>query len=397
MPVMYDVVVEGSGIGPVGELRLTPDWDTLRFLPYARNNAGVMADLFKHSGEPSELCPRYFLRRMIAEAANHEVMIKAGFENEFNLLRRKQVEEGVGQLEPTDDTVYAMSFSMDKNLDVMMDIMDNLSKQSVKLELWHAEAANGQQELAIRYSDVMTAANQQIIVKETVKAVAMKHGLIASFMPKIFADQAGNGNHVHLSIHSPHGKNLVPSEDGENKLSTVASQFIAGMLEHLPALMAITVPSTNSYHRVVPSTWSGAFQCWGVENREAAIRVTINRHPPSPTHFELKTIDGCANPYLALGTIIAAGLDGIKRGLQLPPPVNTDPMQLSEKERSKLKVPRLPKNLKESMEAFKKDEVLNEALGPSMAKSVLSVREAEWAAMKDMHLKDEVNLLLQRY
>ena len=391
---MYDVVSTAAGIGPVGELRMMPDWDTLRMLPYAKGHASVLANMYTAEGKPSDLCSRNFLRKMVSRAAESGLQVKAAFENEFSLLKRS--ENGKGVL-PVDTTVYAATLSMDVNHDVMMDIFETLTQQGLVIEQYYPESATGQQEISVVYSDVMNAANQQIIFRESVKAIAHKHQLIASFVPKIFPDQAGNGTHIHLSLHESDGTNITPSGTNPNELSPIATHFVAGMLEHLPALMAITVPSTNSYRRLQPCTWSGAYQVWGYANRESAIRVPMNPHPPNPTHFELKTSDSSANPFLALGAVIAAGLDGVHRKLPLPPSAQFDPSLLSEQERQEKNIRLLPRNLGESLSALSNDQVLLDALEPQMAKALLAIREVEWNAMKDMSLEEEVQLLLQRY
>ena len=278
--------------------------------------------------------------------------MKAAFENEFNLLKPSEDGKGVS---PVDTTVYAATLSMDINHAIMMDIFDTLTQQGVEIEQYYPESAPGQQEISITYTDAMNAANQQIVLRESVKAVAHKHQLIASFVPKIFPDKAGNGTHIHLSLHESDGTNITPSETNPNELSEISKHFIAGMLEHLPALMAITVPSTHSYRRLQPSTWSGAYQVWGCANRESAIRVPMNPSPPNPTHFELKTADASANPYLALGAVIAAGLDGVHRKLTLPPPTQFDPSLLSEQERREKNIRFLPRNLGESLSCTVKE------------------------------------------
>ena len=185
---MYDAVTAGSGLGPLGDLRLMPDWDTLRILPYASGHASVMSNMYTNEGQPSHLCPRNFLRRMIAEASASGVCLKAAFENEFYLLR--QPSNGA-DLVPVDDTTFCMTYAMDINHDVITDICHSLTAQGIVLEQYHAESGNGQHEISIVYSDAMKAADQQIVFRETVKAVAHKHQMVACFLPKIFPNQAG--------------------------------------------------------------------------------------------------------------------------------------------------------------------------------------------------------------
>jgi glutamine synthetase len=248
----------------------------------------------------------------------------------------------------------------------------------------------------VLYTHALGAADQQIAFRETVRAIALQHNLKASFLPKIFADKAGSGCHLHLSLWQD-GQNLLPNLEADGGTSEVARRFIAGILHHLPALMALTTPSTNSYRRIRPHYWSGAFRCWGMDNREAAVRVPSNPEEISPTHFELKTLDASANPYLALGAVIAAGLDGVRHCLELGESVAVDPGRMSESERTTQGIELLPTNLGESIEQLSGDKVLLDALGPELAQAYLAVRKAEWEAMKDLELEEEVKLLLERY
>ncbi|HXG08476.1 MAG TPA: glutamine synthetase family protein, partial [Gemmataceae bacterium] len=299
MSALYDAVVPDSGLGPVGEVWLVPDWTTLTPLPYSPGQARVLGDMVR-DGKPWPLCPRGFLRRQIAEAARVGLEVLAAFENEFYLLR-----PGDGPL-PADSTPFAATASMDQNRAVIGAIAEALLAQGIPVEQYYPESGPGQQEITIRATHPLQAADRQVAFRETVRAVALAHGLKASFLPKIFPDAAGSGCHLHLSLWQG-GENLLPKRNGRLGLSEQATAFIAGLLEHLPALMAITTPSPNSYRRIRPHVWSGAFRCWGLDNREAAVRVPSSPTGPGPTHFEFKIVDATANPYLALGAVLAAG------------------------------------------------------------------------------------------
>jgi len=172
---------------------------------------------------------------------------------------------------------------------------------------------------------------------------------------------------------------------------------MAGVLDHLPGLMAITIASANSYRRIRPHFWSGAFRAWGKDNREAALRLPTGRSGQGPNHFELKTHDATANPYLALGAVITAGLDGLKRGLRLPEPVQGDPGLLSEEDRRAHGVDALPTELAEALRSLEADPVLVESLGPNLTRAYVAVKRNEWEAMKDMPLEEQAALLLERY
>ncbi len=390
IPVMLDAPAPGSGLGPVGEVRLIPDWNTLTPLPYAPGHARVLGDMVK-DGRPWNFCPRHFLKTMVASAKQEGLEVIAAFENEFYFLR--QTADGVV---PADDTVYASSFGMDLHQAVIDEIADALIEQGMPVEQYYSESGPGQQEISILYTKALTAADQQIAFRETVRAIAFQHNLKVSFLPKIFADKAGSGCHLHLSLWQE-GENLIPNPEAKGELSQVARRFIAGILHHLPALMALTTPSTNSYRRIRPHHWSGAFRCWGMDNREAAVRVPTHPEEPSPTHFELKTVDASANPYLALGAVIAAGLDGVRHCFELGESVAVDPGYMTEAERSLYGIDLLPINLGKAIEYLSSDNVLLDALGSDLARAYLAVRKAEWEAMKDLELEAEVKLLLERY
>jgi glutamine synthetase len=390
IPVMYDGIVRDSGLGPVGEVWLVPDWSTLRVLPYAATHAQVMGDMVK-DGRTWSLCPRSCLKRLVAEAQTVGLEVMAAFENEFYLLR--PTAEG---MVPADETVFASTLAMDLNRAVIDAMADALIAQGLTVERYYPESGPGQQEISIRYTSAVAAADQQIAFRETVRAIALQHGLQASFLPKLFADKAGSGCHLHLSLWQE-GQNILADEAGVDGLSQTARAFMAGILQHLPALMALTTPSPNSYRRIRPHCWSGAFRAWGLDNREAALRIPSNPAPPSPTHVELKTVDASANPHLALAAVIAAGLDGVRRGLDPGEPVATDPGDLSEAERGARGIDPLPANLGEAIAHLRNDEILLNALGSELAQAYLAVRTGEWEALKDLELAEEVKLLLERY
>ena len=231
---------------------------------------------------------------------------------------------------------------MDLNHEIIMDIVDSIEAQGMVVEQYYPESGQGQHELTISYADALMAADNQVAFRETVRAVALKHGILSSFLPKIFPEQPGSGCHIHMSLWRE-GENITHDKNGMWELSKEARHFVAGVLNHLPALMAITTPTSNSYRRIQPHSWTGKYRCWGLDNREASIRVI--REPEGVIkHFELKTSDATANPYLALGAIIMAGIDGLEKKLKLPEPVQLDPANLEDSERSELGIDDLPSN-----------------------------------------------------
>ncbi|UCF93430.1 MAG: glutamine synthetase [Desulfobacterales bacterium] len=393
LPVMYDAVVPQSGLVPVGEVRLMPDCSSLTILPYAEGHAHVLSDMVvPATGEVWEQCPRGFLRRQIQDLAQKGLSLQAAFENEFFLLRRPAEEA----LVPADDTVFAATGSMNQHRAFVNELADALNAQGVAVEAYYPESGPGQQEMTYRYTEALRAADQQILYRETVRGVAPRHGMIASFLPKIVEDKAGSGCHLNFSLWRD-GENISGDPQHANGISREAGAFVAGVLDHLPALAAITIPSKTSYRRIRPHFWAGAFRAWGYENREAAVRVSRNSKGTRASRFEFKTADATANPYLALGALIAAGLDGLQRNLPLPEEVTVDPALIPEAERQARGIDLLPQSLGAALDALRKDEVLLEALGKALARSYVAVRQCEWDALKDLTLEQEVALLAERY
>lgn len=387
LPVMYDAVVPGSGLGPVGEVRLVPDWETFQLVPYAPGHAQVIGDLTL-DGHPWPLDPRHFLKRMVAEARKGGLEVQAGYELEFYLLDANR--------RPADDTVFAATLGMDVACGVVGKIVDALAAQGIIVQQFYPEAGPGQYELPLAPSDPLTTADRMLYARQTVHAVARAAGLTGVLLPKVIENAAGNGAHCHLSLWRD-GHNLVGDPRSAHGLSATAAGFTAGMLRHLPALAALTVASCNSYRRLQPRTWSGAFRAWGKDNREAAVRVPSAPDGGAPSHIELKTSDASSNPYLALGSVIAAGLDGLRRDLVLPEPVQTDPASLTEAEREERGLDPLPGTLAAALAALEGDEVLMDALGPQLAQAYIAVKRFEWQTLKDLPLADEVTMLMERY
>jgi glutamine synthetase len=391
VPVIYDGVVAESGLDPVGEITLKGDMSTLTPLPYAPGHFRVMGDMMD-KGKAWGNCPRGFLKNMIFNARNAGLEVKTAFENEFYLLK---TDGEFNPYKPSDKTPFASTYSMDINYEVIEDTVKSLMAQNINVEQYYPESGPGQHEITIKYSDALKAADNQIAFRETVKAIAYKHGLLASFLPKIFPDTAGSGCHIHLSLWKG-DMNILSDSKNDYGLSETANKFIAGIFYHLPSMMAITTPLPLSYRRIHPKMWSGAFQSWGFNNREAAIRI-IRENNGEIKHFELKTVDGSSNPYLALGTVIAAGIDGIRKMMELPEPVQIDPATLNPAEMDEMGIKPLPNNLGEAINNLKENKTLLKALGPDLSRSYLAVKEAEWSFIRKLDSIKEIELLADKY
>jgi glutamine synthetase len=378
---MLDQLVAEGSFGPVGEVRLVPDPTSFILLPYAPGSARMLCDMLTLDGQPWDACPRSFLRRMIDRAAGQGFVFKAAVENEFTLARREN-----DRYVPIDHSPCFSTIGMEAARPVMTEIIEALSAQLVHPEQYYAELGPGQQELPVRYAEVLRAADNQITVRETVRAVAWRHGLYASFAPKPFPDEAGNGAHIHFSLwRAATDTNAFHDPRGDHGISDIARAFIGGVLAHLPALVALTAPTVNSYRRLQPRFWSSAYIAWGPDNKEAAIRLPTpyRSAQAESTNFELKPADAAANPFLALGALLAAGLDGLANKRDPGAPTLVDPDTLSDAERARRGIRRLPKTLGEALDELERDEVLREALGDTLAKEYLIVKRSEVRAFAE--------------
>ncbi|WP_126548519.1 glutamine synthetase family protein [Dictyobacter kobayashii] len=368
-----------EGMGPVGEFRLQPDPETFVVLPYVLNTASMLCDMVRLDGVPWEACPRSFLKRMIARLAEHNMRAEIGVEHEFYLARDVE-----GQYAPADYSACYSSIGMDEQSMVVDSILAALEAQGFAVELFHTELGPSQQELSLSHTDALRAADQVLRVRETVRGVARLFKLYASFAPKPFLDQGGNGAHIHLSLwgtdkHERAQQNLFYDAQQPGSLSQTGLYFIGGVLRHLHALVAITCASPNSYRRLLPHFWSSAYDAYGFDNREGAIRVPslFRGREAESSNLELKSADHSGNPYLSIGALIAAGLDGIVNKIKPGEAQAIDPGNYSDEERERFGIHRLPTTLDDALDALEQDRVLLDALGPLLATSYIAVKREE--------------------
>ncbi|HXY86413.1 MAG TPA: hypothetical protein VEH52_13115 [Gaiellaceae bacterium] len=367
-----------DGMGPVGEVRLVPDPNTFRVLPYAPHTGAMVVDHVLLDGAPAPVCQRSFLKRMEARLAERGAKLEVAFENEFSLATTID-----GKLVPIDSGLCFSTISATAAQDYLDDLASALAEQEIELEQYYSELGHGQHEISTGHAPALRAADEQLLVRETIRGVATRHGLVASLAPKPWPENAGNGAHIHFSLWDQESsRNRFHDLRAPDFLSAEARSFIAGVLEHLHGLCGLTAPSFNSYHRIVPQYWAGAFVCWGHDNREAPVRVpsVFVGMEEASTNAELKAADATSNPYLAVGGLIAAGLDGLERELEPPEPVEVDPATIADDERKRRGIVRVPATQEEALDALQRDDVLMDALGPVLARSYLTVRRSEWAA-----------------
>ncbi len=390
---LAEQLAEGTGQGPVGEIRLVPDPRSFTVLPYNRRQARAICDMLTLDGELWEAYPRTFLKRMIARAAAAGFEIQVGIEYEFYLARRTS--DG---FEPWDDSVCFGSAGMDSAAPIIDEIVAALVEQGIEPRQYYPELGPGQQELSILHGAALDIADQNIAVRETVRAIAAQHGAVAAFAPKPFPGHAGSGMHIHFSLWHE-GRNLLYAPEGPLGISPLGYQFTAGILEHMPGLLALTCPSVNSYTRLLPNMWSSAYTCYGFDNREACVRIPsrFRGAEEGSTNLEVKAVDASANPYLAIGALLAAGLDGIERGLHPGEPVDINPALFSDAERTLRGIRRYPQDLGAAIAALEGDEMLMGALGPMLAREVLAVRRSEFQTFKDMSAEEVARAHFYRY
>jgi glutamine synthetase len=378
-----------SGTAPVGDLRVIPDLRRVVPLVAQPGWAWTPGDRYRQDGEPHERCNRLALQRLVEDAAADGLEIKAAIEIEW------VVSAGDG-----DDFVSAAvgpAYGMTRLINVsdyVRDVIAALSAEGIAVEQFHPEYAAGQLELSVAAESPVDAADTSVLVRGTIRAVGRRYNYRTSFSPKVDAEGVGNGGHVHLSLWRE-GENLMAGGNGRYGLTAVGEAFAAGILSHLPALLAIGAPSVASYLRLVPSHWAGVYACWGLENREAALRMITGSAGSSnwAGNLEVKCLDLTANPYLLLAALLAAGLEGVAADAHLPEPIDVDPAALEPWDLDERGIRRLPTSLRQSTDALAADQVLRTALGSALIDSVLAVRESEIELFAGASAEDVVRAL----
>ncbi|MEU6141880.1 glutamine synthetase family protein [Streptomyces sp. NPDC047081] len=375
-----DSIVATDVLGsPDGDLRLYPDLDQLVVLAGQPGWAWAPVDRITQEGERHPGCGRTVLRRIVAEAAEHGLSFKAAIEIEWAV--GQGAVEGGEFVPATTGPAYSATRQVELSA-CTADLLAAFAAQGVEVEQLHPEYAAGQFEISVGALDPVAAADRSVLVRQTIRAVAARHGYVVSFAPAVFAQGVGNGGHLHLSVWRD-GVNLHSGGDGRHGMTAEAESFAAGILHRLPALTAVTAPSPASYLRLKPSQWAGVFTAWGRETREAAVRIVTGTAGlrEQAANLEVKPVDLAANPYLALACVIAAGLDGMSSGTPLPEEITGDPARLDPADAAARGVRRLPTSLPEAVEEFRKDERLRAALGPVLADAVIAVRQGESEAV----------------
>jgi glutamine synthetase len=366
-------LLPGAIDGPSGDLRLRPDPGATVPLAAMPGWAWAPVDQYTQEGEPFAACPRAFARRMAGAVEARGLSVRAAYEFEFSVGERL----ADGSFRPAHEGPGYSDIALVANHDFALDLIGTIEAQGLGLQQFHPEYADGQFEMSIAPRDPVAAADAAMVVRQTVRAVARRHGWHASFAPRVEAD-TGNGTHLHLSLWEG-DCNLLAGGSGPAGMQDPGEAFAAGILRELPALVAVVAPTCLSYLRLQPHHWAGAMQCWGTENREASLRFIagVTEAAASGANLEVKPVDGTANPYLAMGATLAAGLHGLEAGDRLPPSTGEDPTLLADDVREERGVRQLPASLPEAAEAFAASSVLREAMGTLLFETFLATRRGE--------------------
>lgn len=380
------------------DMFLLPDLETFKVIPWERSEsktlARVICNVFLPDGTPFAGDPRGALQRQVARARALGFEFNTGPELEFFLF--KSSEPGKVEALPHDQGGY-FDLSTDLAMDVRADMVNALEEMGIEVETSHHEVAVGQHEIDFKYADAVTTADSAVTFRYTLKAIAQRHGLHCTFMPKPIFGVNGSGMHTHMSLFKDGAPAFYDANDPYG-LSELARHFIAGILEHAPGMIAILAPTVNSYKRLVPGYEAPVYLSWARNNRSALVRIPrINPRVPKATRIELRCPDPSTNPYLSFAVMLAAGLDGIERKLALREPVEEDLYHMGIEERGNRNIGALPGSLGEALEELKKDEVVKGALGEHIFERFVSTKSEEWDDYRIHVTRWELDRYLELY
>lgn len=375
------IVIDGSSVAGYARIeesdyRARPDLSTFRILPWKEDSQTVaiaLCDVITPDGQPFEGDPRHVLRRVLAEARVKGWTVNAGPEAEFFLF---------GSQDPRavlDTGGYYDLVPGSRGLRVTTKIEQALKALGIDVEAVHHEVAPSQYEIDMRYTDALAMADQLLVYRWVVRAIASMEGCHATFMPKPIAGQNGSGMHVHLSLANEAGNLFYDEAGSENGfLSPMALQFLSGILKYAPEIAAVTNPSINSYKRLVPGYEAPVYICWGTANRSALVRVPgYEPGRPEATRIEARFPDPSCNPYLAFACLIGAGLAGIREKLTPPDRVEDDVYHLSESTRRERGIGSLPGDLDEALTLFGASTLCRSILGDHVFEKVAANAQSE--------------------
>lgn len=377
------------------DMNLKPDPDSFVLFPWRKGDrpiARMICDVYNPDGTPFIGCPRGRLKTVISEAAELGYSLNAGPEAEFFLFLTDK--EGRATLETHDRAGYFDMTPVDLGENARREIVLTLAEMGFTVEASHHEVAPGQHEIDFKYADALTTADNLVTFRFVVRTVAQRHSLHASFMPKPIAGINGSGMHTHQSLFS-NGENVFFDEQMPHQLSKIAMHYLGGLLEHAPAYTAVTNPTINSYKRLVPGYEAPVYIAWSHRNRSPLIRVPARRGVG--TRLEVRSPDPSCNPYLALATMLKAGLDGIKRELEPPPPELGNIYEMTLEERFTRNIDCLPADIEKALIELEKNEVIKEALGSHIFQCMKRAKLQEWQEYQTQVHQWEIERYLTRF
>ncbi len=357
------------------DMRLMPDPETFTILPWKQEKqkeARLLCDVVHPDGTEFLGDPRTFLKRMIALANEQGLEMMAGPEAEFFLF--DQDEHGLPTTHTNDKASYFDLTPIDLGEEARRDIINNLEQMGFEVEASHHECGNAQHEIDFRYANALRTADNVVTFKMVVKTIAKHHGLHATFMPKPRYGIAGSGMHVNQSLFFD-GQNIFYDPEAPQQLSEACRYYIGGLIKHARAFTAFTNPLINSYKRLVPGYEAPLYVTWAEKNRSPMIRIPAHRG--EGTRVEMRSPDPSCNPYLAIGLMLRAGLDGIENSIDPGDPVNLNLYTMSPEDLRKHNIATLPSSLEEALQAFEEDELMREAIG-----------EHIWSQFKEAKLQE---------
>ena len=370
--------IEGFARIQESDMVLQPDLSTFSILPWrtkdGSNEARLICDVFLPSGQPFEGDPRRVLRRQLEKAAEMGFAMNVGPELEFFLFEKQN---GGSATIPHDFGGYFDLGPVDLAEDVRREIIRALTQMDFTIEASHHEVAKGQHEIDFVYDDALKNADKVVTFKYVTKTIAMREGLRATFMPKPIYGAAGTGMHANISLFRG-GENAFFDPETKSGISDLARFFVGGLIEHACAITAIANPLINSYKRLVSGFEAPVYITWSGPNRSSLIRIPAGRG--LSTRLEFRSPDPTCNPYLTFAVILAAGMDGIKRGIDPGDPVDLNVYHLSPEERKSMGIKTLPANLKEALDYLEAASVVRGALGEHVYENIMRLGLLEWEA-----------------
>ena len=388
--------VEGFVRIEESDMYLYPDYDTFEIFPWRPQQgkvARLICDVYTPDGKPFEGDPRWILKKTIKEANEMGYRFDVGPECEFFLFHTD--DNGLPTTLSHEKAGYFDLGPNDLGENIRRDMVLTLEEIGFEIEASHHEVAPAQHEIDFKYDEVLKTADNIQTFKMTVKTIAKRHGLYATFMPKPKFGISGSGMHINMSLATEEGKNIFADENGKIGLSDDAYHFIAGIMKHARGMSAITNPLVNSYKRLVPGYEAPVYIAWSAKNRSPLIRIPASRG--NGTRVELRNPDPTANPYLVLALCLAAGLDGIKNKIEVPESVDCNIYEMTPGERRAAGIENMPADLKEAVDCLVADEFLCSVLGEHITTKYVEAKMKEWENYTTRVSQWEIDEYLYKY